>query len=85
MDGAPEIVIEVRSPGDESYEKVPWYVSRGAKAVLLIDRDTLAMQLFTQQGPAEAGADGAVVLEPLSVRLALSHGSLVVDRTELEL
>ena len=31
VDGAPEVVIEVRSSHDETYEKVPWYLARGAK------------------------------------------------------
>ena len=55
VEGAPELVIEVRSPHDETYEKVPWYQARGAKAVLVIDRDTLALQLVRAAWGCRAG------------------------------
>ncbi len=29
MAGAPDVVIEIRSPGDESYEKLPFYAGLG--------------------------------------------------------
>jgi Uma2 family endonuclease len=85
VDGAPEIVVEVASPGDESYEKVPWYIGRGAKAVLIIDRDTLVLKLYTQVGPVPPVTDGSVLLEPLNARVAPSDNTLVIDGTELEL
>ena len=85
VEGAPELVIEVRSPHDETYEKVPWYLARGAKAVLVIDRDTLALQLYAPHGVVEPGADGSIMLEPLDVRVSQSGATLVVDGQELEL
>jgi Uma2 family endonuclease len=85
VDGAPELVIEVRSPYDETYEKVPWYLACGAKAVLVIDRDTLSLQLYVAEGVVEPGADGSIVLEPLGVSVTGSGGTLVVDGQELEL
>lgn len=85
VDGAPEVVIEVRSPHDESREKVPWYLARGTKSVLLIDRDTLALELHTQSGLVEGGPDGSIVLEPLGVRVGSTGGTLEVDGTKLEL
>ncbi len=85
VDGAPELVVEVASPGDESYEKIPWYFGRGAKAVLVIDRDTLALKLYAQGGPVPAASDGSVLLEPLDVRVAPSGATLVINGTKLEL
>jgi Uma2 family endonuclease len=85
VDGAPELVIEIRSSHDETVEKVPWYLARGAKAVLIIDRDTLALQLYTQQGLVEAGTDGSVLLEPIDVRIARTEQTLLVDGQGLEL
>ena len=38
--GGPDAVIEVRSPGDESYEKLPFFASLGVREVVVIDRDT---------------------------------------------
>jgi Uma2 family endonuclease len=81
IEGAPEVIIEVRSPGDESDAKVPWYLARGAKAVLIIDRDTLAPDLHTNAGHTT----GDAVLEPLGVRIAQSGDTLTVDGVPLEL
>ena len=78
------MVIEIRSPHDETSEKVPWYLARGARAVLVIDRDTLALQLYSPQGLVEPATDGSVVLEPLDVRVAHREGALVVDGQELQ-
>src|SRR5688572_7431803 len=36
--GGPDAVIEVRSPGDESYEKLPFYAKLGIRKVLIVDR-----------------------------------------------
>ncbi len=33
------LVVEVRSPRDESYEKLPFYAERGVTEVLLVDHD----------------------------------------------
>jgi Uma2 family endonuclease len=85
VDGAPEIVVEIRSPNDETYEKVPWYLARGARAVLVVDRDVLALQLFTHSPPAEPAGDGPIVLEPLGVEVARSGQTLFVDAEALEL
>lgn len=85
VDGAPEIVIEIRSPGDESDEKVPWYLARGAKAVLVVDRDSLALQLSTPTGRREPADDGSVVLEPLGIVVRAAGGTLLVDGVALDL
>lgn len=40
IEGPPDVVIEIRSPDDESYEKLPFYASLGVPEVWIIDRDT---------------------------------------------
>jgi Uma2 family endonuclease len=40
IEGGPDAVIEIRSPGDESYEKLPFYAALGASEVWIIQRDT---------------------------------------------
>jgi len=85
VDGPPEVVIEVRSPGDESYEKISWYLARGTKAVLVVDQSSLSLELHTQQGRVIPDEDGSVLLEPLGVRLTPSPGALYVDGSALEL
>lgn len=40
MAGAPLVVVEVRSPGDETYEKFGFYAGLGVPEVWVFDRDT---------------------------------------------
>ena len=40
MVGAPLVVVEVRSPRDETYEKFPFYAGLGVPEVWVFDRDT---------------------------------------------
>ncbi len=46
----PDLVIEVRSPGDETDEKIPWYALQGVRELLVIERDTLAPRLYRRDG-----------------------------------
>lgn len=45
-----ELLVEIRSPGDESMVKVPWYLAQGCREVLIVDRDTLEVELHTRDG-----------------------------------
>lgn len=85
VDGAPVLVVEIRSPGDESHAKVPWYSGRGAAAVLVVDRDSLGLDLHSAAGRVEPDADGGVLLEPLGVRVVPRGGTLSVGGRELRL
>ena len=48
-----ELLVEIRSPGDESMVKLPWYLAHGCREVLIIDRDTLAVELHGVDGRIE--------------------------------
>ena len=37
-----ELVVEIRSPGDDSYRKLPFYAARGVREVLIVHRDRRA-------------------------------------------
>jgi len=85
VEGRAELVVEIRSPGDESYEKVPFYADVGCQEVLIVDRDTLELQLFVR-GEPRAGVP--VVLESLGVSLQRIDGPALVvaweeTRTEI--
>ncbi len=71
VDGPADLVIEIRSPGDETNEKLAWYAGLGVGEVLVIDRDTLAVALFRtvagQGEVVEPGADGGVASAVLDV------------------
>jgi Uma2 family endonuclease len=86
VDGAPVLVVEIRSPSDETYEKLPWYFERGAEEVLVVDRDSLALERFTADGPVPGESDGTVVLSSLGgVRVSPGDDTLLVDGAPLEL
>ena len=62
FEGAPTAVIEIRSPGDETMEKMPFYANLGVPELWIIDRDTKAPQLhvlregrYQQLPPDQAG------------------------------
>ncbi|MBI2921692.1 MAG: Uma2 family endonuclease [Planctomycetes bacterium] len=46
VDEGPDVVLEVRSPGDETDEKTPFYDEVGVRELLIVDRDTLAVELL---------------------------------------
>ncbi len=43
--GAPTVVVEIRSRGDETYEKLGFYAALGVPEVWVFDRDTKAVEL----------------------------------------
>lgn len=50
FEGAPDVAIEIRSPGDESYEKLGFYARLGVAEVWVIDRDTKAPEVYVLRG-----------------------------------
>lgn len=46
VEGAPSVVIEIRSPNDESYAKLPFYEALGVPEVWIIDRDTKDPEIY---------------------------------------
>jgi Uma2 family endonuclease len=50
FEGAPTAVIEIRSPGDETMEKLPFYAKLGVPEVWVIDRDTRTPSLYVLAG-----------------------------------
>ena len=80
IEGPPELVVEIRSPGDESYRKLPFYERVAAGEVLIIDRDTRTVRRWVHDGerltehpPAE---DGRHHLRCLPVQLWCHEGRL---------
>jgi Uma2 family endonuclease len=60
FEGAPSVAVEIRSPGDEAYEKLPFYADLGVPEVWMIDRDTRVPEVH------ELAADGYQKLPPTS-------------------
>src|SRR5262245_26995673 len=62
LEGAPDVVIDIHSPGDETYEKLPFYQKLGVPEVWIIHRDTkepeiqvLKRQRYRKQPRTAAG------------------------------
>jgi Uma2 family endonuclease len=49
FEGAPDVVVEIRSPGDETYGKLEFYVRLGVPEVWVIDCDTKAPEIYVLQ------------------------------------
>ena len=62
FDGGPTVVVEIRSPGDESIEKLPFYARIGVEEAWIIDRDTREPEIYLLRGeepePVPADAEG---------------------------
>ncbi len=46
FEGAPNVVVEIHSPDDESYEKLSFYARLGVPEVWIIDRDTRVPEVY---------------------------------------
>lgn len=75
IQGHAALVIEVRSPGDETYEKLPFYAEVGCGEVLVIDRDTGAVELFSLGDAGEyVRTTGSVELASLGATVTTIDG-----------
>jgi Uma2 family endonuclease len=82
VEGRVTLAIEIRSPGDESFEKIPYYSRVGVVELLIIDRDKRTVRRWVAgvDGLAEvpAGEDGWHQLAALPAALRGGGGSLEV-------
>jgi Uma2 family endonuclease len=73
VSGGAELVVEIRSPDDETYAKLGFYARAGVAEVLVIDRDTRAVELFVNRGEqmmaVQAADDGSIRLRALGVTI----------------
>jgi Uma2 family endonuclease len=82
--GGPDAVVEVRSPGDESYDKLPFFAELGVREVVVIDRDTKLPEVLRLAGrqylAVAAEREGWVSSQVLGVRFRPVGGPhLVVE------
>jgi Uma2 family endonuclease len=78
FDGGPNVVIEIRSPGDESYEKLPFYTQLNVLEVWIIDRDTRQPEIFQIAGADYPISDGWTVSKVTGIRMRPQHGKLAI-------
>lgn len=60
--GGPDFLIEIVSPDDRSWEKIPFYSQVGVREMLIIDRDPWKLELYRRRG-AKLVLAGASSLE----------------------
>jgi Uma2 family endonuclease len=76
FDGGPDAVVEIYSPGDESYEKLDFYAKVGVREVWIIDRDSKRPEVFELIDDAyqlrECDAEGWVVSQVAGVEFRAS-------------
>lgn len=73
IEGAPSVVVEICSPGDETMEKLPFYARLGVAEVWVVDRDTKVPNLYVlssgQYENQPAASDGWVRSAATGVQL----------------
>ena len=84
--GAPLVCVEIRSPRDESYEKLDFYVRLGVPEVWIIDRDTKEPTVFAlgEGGHREVipDAEGWVVSAAVGARMRATPGGQLAIRLD---
>jgi len=76
FEGAPLVVVEIHSPGDEAYEKLPFYADLGVPEAWIIHRDTKRPENYVLRGGSytlmSPAADGWVrsTVTPIELRAA---------------
>lgn len=75
-----ELVMEIRSKGDETYEKIGFYAVVGVREMLIVHPEGRWVELLRAVGdrllPVSADAEGGMRSEVLGVRFATVDGRL---------
>lgn len=83
LEGNVAVVVEIVSPNDESWDKVPYYLDVGCGEVVLVDRDTLEVavvrRLDDDGAPVVAGDTTITALGVTLTRIADDHLRLTWD------
>ena len=94
FEGAPDVVVEIRSPDDETYEKLPFYRDLGVPEVWVIDRDTRVPEIHVlkrgRYKKQSTTAQGWIRSPNMRIEMASANGKLSVrlagdDSTRQEL
>jgi Uma2 family endonuclease len=79
FEGPPTVVVEIRSPGDETMEKLPFYARLGVPEVWIIDRGTWQPEMLVlrdgQYQPQSPAADGWLDSAATGIRLRGEGGN----------
>lgn len=82
VEGAAELAVEIRSPGDETYAKLDFYAALGTRALLVVDSASRAVELYVLRGErlvvVQPDPDGWFTLEALGVALRERNGQVEI-------
>lgn len=83
----PDAVIEIRSPDDETYDKLPFFAALGVREVIVVHRDTKKPEIHRLAGSQyvaiQVGPDGWLCSEVLKVRFTSTASQrLVIEDLE---
>jgi Uma2 family endonuclease len=91
--GAADFVIEITSPGDRTYEKIPFYSRLGVRELLIVNRQTWTLELYRhaagglekagQSAPPQSEVLSSGVL-PLRFRLLVGQPRPQIEVTHAE-
>jgi Uma2 family endonuclease len=88
--GGPDFLVEIRSPGDDSTAKIPFYAGLGVREVLVLDRDArtpalyrLARGRLTQTRPADLGGEPYLVSTVVPLAFRKVEGKKLGPRLEV--
>ncbi len=78
IEGPAALVVEIRSPHDETYRKLDWYASLGVEEVLVVEPATRTFELFTRQGDRMVLVDpgDGVTIRCLGVKVETVNGRI---------
>ena len=65
--GGPDLLLEIYSPGDETYQKIDWYGEQGVRELIIINRDTKGVELYRHDGES---------LKPVSASIPDGSGAV---------
>jgi Uma2 family endonuclease len=81
VEGA-ELVVEVRSKRDETYDKIDWYARMGVREMLVLHPHDRRVELFRAVGgslmPVQPGPDGVLESDVLGIALRTVDGKLEI-------
>lgn len=73
-----DLVVELVSPGDETYDKIDWYAARGVREMLIVHPGERRVELLRRVGdrllPVTADAEGQVRSEVLGAAFGTADG-----------
>lgn len=81
-----ELVVEIRSPRDETYEKLDFYSATGVHELLVVHPEDRRVEMFRAVAgrllPVQASRDGGLGSEALGVEFCTVDGRLVLTWPE---